>query len=339
MNISNNYIMIQGWMVQELNLKGNDLLCFALIYGFCQDKQSRFTGSLKYIETWLNISRPTAIKSLKNLEKKDLIVKFQNNINGVTFNQYSIKFNSLGVVKKLYRGSKETLHGGSKETLPYNTINNNTNNIIGTHSQNDLINSINSNSNNLIQNQKIGIKGLFKQNYLEIYPTYIFTDSDDKSLGAIQGFISKQITVNKKFNDGIVGHRATKAEKVEMFKQIINNLPKWVQEKSFDISYISYHINKIYKEVYGNPKIKNTNRYAKLNLLLLEYNPNDWIKLKELANQKGKKKIIEQQRTGRTKKDIYESLINLVSPTSPTFNEKARRQYFYVSETYLKSIS
>ena len=34
---SDNYIVIQGWMVNELNLKGNDLLVFALIYGFTRD--------------------------------------------------------------------------------------------------------------------------------------------------------------------------------------------------------------------------------------------------------------------------------------------------------------
>ena len=29
-----NYITIQGWMVNELKLTGNDLICYALIYGF-----------------------------------------------------------------------------------------------------------------------------------------------------------------------------------------------------------------------------------------------------------------------------------------------------------------
>ena len=29
-----NFIMIQGWMVNMLNLKGNELLVYAIIYGF-----------------------------------------------------------------------------------------------------------------------------------------------------------------------------------------------------------------------------------------------------------------------------------------------------------------
>jgi hypothetical protein len=125
--MKDNYIVIQGWMVSELNLSGNDLLTYALIYGFSQDGESEFTGSINYLCKWLNCSRPTAIKSLKFLTEKNLIIKNVNTINGVSFNRYKI---SLWVVKNLNMGSKETLLGGSKETLPNNTIINNTNNNI-----------------------------------------------------------------------------------------------------------------------------------------------------------------------------------------------------------------
>lgn len=125
--MKDNYLVIQGWMVSELNLSGNDLLTYALIYGFSQDGETEFTGSINYLCKWLNCSRPTAIKSLKFLTEKNLIIKNVNTINGVSFNRYKI---SLGVVKNLNRGSKETLLGGSKETLPNNTTINTTNNNI-----------------------------------------------------------------------------------------------------------------------------------------------------------------------------------------------------------------
>ena len=32
-----NYILITGWMVNELKLKGSELFVYALIYGFSQD--------------------------------------------------------------------------------------------------------------------------------------------------------------------------------------------------------------------------------------------------------------------------------------------------------------
>ena len=55
--IDNNYIVIQGWMINQLNLKGNELLCYALIYGFSQDGKSEFIGSASYIAGWLNIDK------------------------------------------------------------------------------------------------------------------------------------------------------------------------------------------------------------------------------------------------------------------------------------------
>jgi predicted transcriptional regulator len=117
-DISQNYITIQGWMVQNLNLKSNDLLIFALIYGFCQDGETEFSGSVNYLRNWLNCSRPTVSKSLEFLVAEKLIEKRTIYVNNVTFNRYKI---SLQGVKKLYGGSKETLQGGSKETLHHNT--------------------------------------------------------------------------------------------------------------------------------------------------------------------------------------------------------------------------
>jgi predicted transcriptional regulator len=132
--MENNYLTIQGWMVSKLGLSGNDLLVFALIYGFSQDGETEFTGSINYITRWLNCSRPTAIKALKNLTENNILEKSTITMNGVSFNRYKA---NLQVVKKLYPpsknddlGSKETLrgvvkklNGGSKETLPNNTIN------------------------------------------------------------------------------------------------------------------------------------------------------------------------------------------------------------------------
>ena len=47
------YLTIQDWMVTDLHLKGNELLAYALIYGFSQDEQSCFYGSYQYVMEWL----------------------------------------------------------------------------------------------------------------------------------------------------------------------------------------------------------------------------------------------------------------------------------------------
>lgn len=127
MNINQNYIQVQGWMVKQLNLSGNELLTYALIYGFSQDGESLFKGSLKYICEWLNCSRPTAIKSIKSLIKKGLVIKQVDNISNVKFNRYKALLPTddefLGVVKNLNTGGKETLLAGGKESLPNNNSN------------------------------------------------------------------------------------------------------------------------------------------------------------------------------------------------------------------------
>lgn len=113
---NNNHIVIDGWMINKLNLKGNELIVYALIYGFSQDGESEFYGSRSYISEWCNSSLPTVDKALNDLVEKEYILKRTEIINNVTFNRYKV---NLDVVKKLYRGSKETLVG-SKETLHNN---------------------------------------------------------------------------------------------------------------------------------------------------------------------------------------------------------------------------
>ena len=38
MSLEGKQIFIEGWMAEKLNLKGNELITFALIYDFSQDK-------------------------------------------------------------------------------------------------------------------------------------------------------------------------------------------------------------------------------------------------------------------------------------------------------------
>ncbi len=131
---ASNYVQIQGWMVSDLGLKGNSLFVYALIYGFSQDGTSQFTGSLRYVCRWLNCSRGTAIKVLKDLTNQKLLIKEQITINNVTYNKYSAKLHNTGSVEivppvqKQDKGSIEVGGQGSSETVPNNTIINNTTN-------------------------------------------------------------------------------------------------------------------------------------------------------------------------------------------------------------------
>lgn len=85
---SDNYINIQGFMRTELKLTGNDLLVYAIIYGFSQDGESRFTLSLQYLADWCGATKQGIQKNLKNLLERGLIVKDANIINGVKYVSY-----------------------------------------------------------------------------------------------------------------------------------------------------------------------------------------------------------------------------------------------------------
>lgn len=120
-----NYILIPGWAINQLHLKGNNLMVYSIIYGFSQDGETEFTGSLQYLCDCLSVSKPTIINSLKELVTAGHLKKRSETINGVVFNRYKV---SLQVVKNFNWGSKDSLLGGSKESLHNNTNTQNTNN-------------------------------------------------------------------------------------------------------------------------------------------------------------------------------------------------------------------
>lgn len=135
-----NFFTIQGFMLTDLKLKGNELLIYAIIYGFSQTEGQQFTGSLKYLAGWTNSTTRNVISVLQKLEKKNLIIKTEEFIDGVKFCKYAanIEFfsgdmknfqggsekNSRGVVKKFQGGSEKSSHNNINNTIN-NTIDNN----------------------------------------------------------------------------------------------------------------------------------------------------------------------------------------------------------------------
>lgn len=135
------YVVILSWMTTELKLSGNDLLVYALIYGFSQDDESSFVGSRSYIANMFNITLPTVDRVLKDLVTKGFIEKSEITIKGVKTNTYK---KSLYPIKNLY-------------TPTYYNHNNTTNNI-STKVDNYT------NTNVLDNNKKINTKVLIEEN-------------------------------------------------------------------------------------------------------------------------------------------------------------------------------
>lgn len=127
-----NFIHIAGWMVNELGLKGNELLIFAIVYGFTQAAAQKFTGSAQYFADWLKCTRQGATKNLQSLIEKGYIVKGEIEQDGITkvYYQVSSDVNKVytgmstkftGDVNKVDNPCQQSLH----DTLSNNYINNN----------------------------------------------------------------------------------------------------------------------------------------------------------------------------------------------------------------------
>lgn len=127
-----NFYVVQGWMMSELGLSGNELICYAVIFGATQGGQTLFKESRMYLSEWMNATLPTVDKCLKSLVDKKYLVKHSEVINGVRFNMYrAVSFDFIT--------PKESLGGGSKESLGHtnNTDNNISNEIDKSISQSD----------------------------------------------------------------------------------------------------------------------------------------------------------------------------------------------------------
>ena len=143
-----NYIVIQGFMLTDLHLKGTALLVYAIIYGFSQLDGQRFNASLRYLEEFTGSTKPSVINALKQLVDKGYITKSNVSTGGVPRVEYravdiSPKINSKTNGKETLPDCKETLpdcketlpevvkklYSGGKETLPNNIIYNINNNL------------------------------------------------------------------------------------------------------------------------------------------------------------------------------------------------------------------
>lgn len=86
-----NYIVVSGWMVNELGLKGNELLVYAIIYGFSQDDKNWFEGTRQYLASFIGckdvrsihnilnklVAKGHIIKETKRLENNTLFVRYK----------------------------------------------------------------------------------------------------------------------------------------------------------------------------------------------------------------------------------------------------------------------
>lgn len=151
------YINIQSFMVTELELKGNELLVYAIIYGFSQTNGTYFSGSTQYLADWTNSTRQGIMKNLKSLIDKGLIEKVGENqqvnyykalrpVNKVNQSTELTRKQSLQGAKQSLQEEVTEFTGTCKQSLHSNIDNILDNNINKTTTKLDNLNNIDQDS-------------------------------------------------------------------------------------------------------------------------------------------------------------------------------------------------
>lgn len=166
---ADNFFVTQGFMRSELNLKGNELMIYAIIYGFSQDGNQRFTGSSQYLADWTGATRRSVLNTLQSLVDKGLLQREEKFINNVKFVEYWCTDTSHHM-KKIHIGGEKFSQGGG-EKFSHNKIDN-------IYIQDNIDNNIYIPQT---ENMPIDIKRSIKHKYGE-YKNVLLTDTDLEKL-------------------------------------------------------------------------------------------------------------------------------------------------------------
>ena len=97
------YTVIHGWMVDELGLAGNDLLIYAVIYGYTA-AGGEFTGGAQHLRKMTGASRETVIRALRELTERDLIDRRKVTVKDGSATYYTTKSDPRGLSQNDSRG-------------------------------------------------------------------------------------------------------------------------------------------------------------------------------------------------------------------------------------------
>lgn len=104
-----NYIVILPFMVNELKLKGNELIIYAIIYGFSQTEGQTFSGGMQYLMDWTQSTKQGVLKALQKLRARGLVGRIKR----TSKYDYSVNLAECeeagSEVNKVYPKSKQSL--------------------------------------------------------------------------------------------------------------------------------------------------------------------------------------------------------------------------------------
>lgn len=96
------YFIIYDWMIQELHLKGSELLIYAIIYSYCSANGTPFDGSLSYLSQRSGIAKQNVQIALKKLISLKLINKAINQVKGLCLPTYEVCTKRVCYARNVY---------------------------------------------------------------------------------------------------------------------------------------------------------------------------------------------------------------------------------------------
>ena len=104
-----NFYVKHGWMINRLKLKSSDLDIYAIIYGFCQDEESEYCGSIDYLVKSSGYSYSTVIRSLNKLVENGFLIKNYIIKSNGRYSSYKVNFQKIN---QIYPNDQKTTGGG-----------------------------------------------------------------------------------------------------------------------------------------------------------------------------------------------------------------------------------
>lgn len=99
----NSYVVIQSFMLNDLHLKGNELIVYAVIYGYTQDGEHWYYGTRGHLAEWCGATKGTITNCLNSLLEKGYIERREVQRPGHVEVQYQAK--NCNPLPKINRGA------------------------------------------------------------------------------------------------------------------------------------------------------------------------------------------------------------------------------------------
>lgn len=118
----NTYVSIQSFMVNDLKLKGNELIVYAVIYGYTQDGEHWFYGTRGHLAEWCGATKGTVSNCLKSLMDKGYIIRREVEQFGIVQVQYQAVCDICHGVPKINTGGTKNCNGTISKIDTINNI-------------------------------------------------------------------------------------------------------------------------------------------------------------------------------------------------------------------------